>query len=360
MNGRPPRLGDSARSRARPRSSRRPAPSARARRCLLAAAQAARRRHDAQRPRGPAAPCSTCCRRDARRLGSSRSAGSTSTRKGSCCSPTTGALAQRLLHPSFESEKEYVVDVRGAPPTTRCGGSPRASPSSPASRPHRARARRPARRRPRPDGARARGAARGPQAPAPPRSRTPSATPSAPGARAHRTAPPRRPRAGRGAPALRRPSGARSSATRAPSSRHGAQLRAGSRGPGAESPAPVEELERTAESSPNLVDFASLFRSSMGEAKAGVPMLLRWLRSAARRRVPLCFALPLLPRRSPSPASAPTAACSSSSSESQVPCRRRRRWSPHEMPPIRPQYLPKPLHLAGLQRDPGPQQSRTT
>ena len=26
-----------------------------------------------------------------------------------------GALAQRLLHPSFESEKEYVVDVRGAP-----------------------------------------------------------------------------------------------------------------------------------------------------------------------------------------------------------------------------------------------------
>jgi 23S rRNA pseudouridine2605 synthase len=26
-----------------------------------------------------------------------------------------GALAQRLLHPSFESEKEYVVDVRGVP-----------------------------------------------------------------------------------------------------------------------------------------------------------------------------------------------------------------------------------------------------
>src|SRR4029450_4405181 len=26
-----------------------------------------------------------------------------------------GALAQRLLHPSFESEKEYVVTVRGVP-----------------------------------------------------------------------------------------------------------------------------------------------------------------------------------------------------------------------------------------------------
>ena len=43
--------------------------------------------------------------------GCSRSAGSTSTPKGCCCSPTTATLANRIAHPSHGVEKEYLAEV---------------------------------------------------------------------------------------------------------------------------------------------------------------------------------------------------------------------------------------------------------
>ena len=75
--------------------------------------QAARRHHDHARPSGPTGPSAVPSRRRAARLPGR--AASIATRRVCSSSRTTATLANRLMHPSFGIEKEYLAEVEGAP-----------------------------------------------------------------------------------------------------------------------------------------------------------------------------------------------------------------------------------------------------
>ena len=78
---------------------------------LPGAQQAARRRLDDVRPRGPAAPSPTWSPTGP--SGCSTSAGSTPTPTGLILLTNDGDFAQRMAHPSYEVDKTYVAEVDG-------------------------------------------------------------------------------------------------------------------------------------------------------------------------------------------------------------------------------------------------------